>query len=126
VRGGPDDVRAGELCADAMRNAAAVAAGVAALFAPSKSGRAMPAAPATDVATDAPPASTEEALARLKLNAAELGELRRTHRSATLGAVASGTLTADAAMARVETVRSLEALARHAWRSAAHLTGTPE
>src|SRR5215831_17783426 len=75
---------AGQLCADAMRNAGAVAAGVAALFAPSKSGRAMPAAPATDVATDAPPVSTEEALARLKLNAAELGELRRTHRSATL------------------------------------------
>jgi len=126
VRGGPDDVRAGQLCADAMRNAAAIAAGIAMLFTPSKSGRATPAAPATDVATDAPAASTEEALARLKLNAAELSELRRTHRSATLGAVANGTLTADAAMARVETVRSVEALARHAWRSAAHLAGVAE
>jgi phosphate:Na+ symporter len=52
-----------------------------------------------------------------------LVELRRTHRSATLGAVANGTLTADAAIARVETVRIHEALAHHAWRSTAHLVG---
>jgi len=122
VRGGPDDMRAGQLCAEAMRNAAAIAAGVAVLFAPDKSGQAN-SAPATDAAPDATAASTAETLARLKLNATELGELRPAHRSATLGAVASGTLTAAEAMVRVETVRSLAALAHHAWRSAAHLIG---
>ena len=44
-------------------------------------------------------------------------------RYATLSAVAKGTLTADAAMACVDTLRSLEALAHHAWRAAAHLAG---
>jgi phosphate:Na+ symporter len=67
--------------------------------------------------------STVEALVQLEHYATELGALRRTHRSATLSAVANGTLTADAAIVRVDTVRSLEALAHHAWRSAAHLAG---
>ena len=40
--------------------------------------------------------------------------------------VANGTLTADAAIVRVDTVRSLEALAHHAWRSSAHLVGRGE
>jgi phosphate:Na+ symporter len=35
-------------------------------------------------------------------------------------------LTADAAMVRVDTLRSLQALAYHAWRSAAHLVGRRE
>jgi phosphate:Na+ symporter len=52
-----------------------------------------------------------------------LEQLQRTHRSATLGAVANGTLTADAAIVRVDTVRSLQALARHAWRATVHLVG---
>jgi phosphate:Na+ symporter len=52
-----------------------------------------------------------------------LETLQRTHRSATLGAVANGTLTADAAIVRVDTVRSLQALARHAWRSTMYLVG---
>jgi phosphate:Na+ symporter len=47
----------------------------------------------------------------------------RILRKATLGAVANGTLTSDAALLRVETARSLEALSHHAWRSAAHLAG---
>jgi phosphate:Na+ symporter len=48
---------------------------------------------------------------------------RRADRSATLGAVADGKLTTDAAITRVETVRGLEALAYHAWRSTLHLVG---
>jgi phosphate:Na+ symporter len=106
VGGGPDDVRAGGLCADAMRSAAAVAGEVAEPPDPTKSA----------IATDA-------ALVELERSATELSELRRSHRNATLGAVANGTLTADAAIVRVDTVRSLEALAHHAWRSAAHLVG---
>jgi phosphate:Na+ symporter len=67
--------------------------------------------------------STDEAIAELERCTTQLGEVLRTHRSATIGAVANGTLTADAAPLGVETVRSLEALSRHAWRSAAHLVG---
>jgi phosphate:Na+ symporter len=67
--------------------------------------------------------STDQAIAELERCATQLSEIRRTHRSATLGAVANGTLTADAAFVRVEAVRSLEALSHHAWRSAAHLVG---
>jgi phosphate:Na+ symporter len=33
-------------------------------------------------------------------------------------------MSADEAITRVDTVRRLEALARHAWRSAAHLVGS--
>jgi phosphate:Na+ symporter len=65
--------------------------------------------------------STEQALAQLKRYASALAELQPSHRGSTLGAVANGTLTANAAIVRGETVRSLEALAHHAWRSAAHL-----
>jgi phosphate:Na+ symporter len=102
VRGGPDDARAGQLCADAMRSAASVVGEVEAL-------------PGT--ASE----STEEALAQLKRCASELAELQPSHRRATLAAVANGTLTADAAILRVDTLRSLEELSHHAWRSAAHL-----
>jgi phosphate:Na+ symporter len=102
VRGGPDDARAGQLCAEAMRSAASVVGEVEAL-------------PGT--ASE----STEEALAQLKRCASELAELQPSHRRATLAAVANGTLTADAAILRVDTLRSLEELSHHAWRSAAHL-----
>src|SRR5581483_3667271 len=59
--------------------------------------------------------------AQLERCAAELSELRCAHRSATVGAVADGKLSTDAAITRVETVRGLEALAYHAWRSSLHL-----
>ena len=48
-----------------------------------------------------------------------LGTLRLAHRSAMLGKVATGELIADEAIARVDAVTRLEALERHAWRSAA-------
>jgi phosphate:Na+ symporter len=52
-----------------------------------------------------------------------LSELRRTHRSATLSEVAKGMLTAEEAIVRVDTVRNLEMLTNHAWRSTSHLVG---
>src|SRR5499427_9281225 len=124
VRGGQDDVRAGQLCVDAMRSAASVAGEVAVLIA--ELPQATPASRGAEAATGAAAVSTEEALAKLERCAMELGELRRTHRSATLAAVADGTLAAAAAIVRVETLRSLEALAHHAWRSSAHLVGRGE
>jgi phosphate:Na+ symporter len=108
-----------------MRRAASIAGEIAALpgDARSKPPHPAPEAPATDAAPNTPAASTQEPLKLLERCAKELGELRRTHRSATLSAVASGALTAGEAIVRVERVRSLDALAHHAWRSAAHLVG---
>src|SRR5262249_36738744 len=104
VTDAPEDARAAELCADAMRAAAALAGGVAALSADGG-------------------ISTEGTLAGLERCGQALGELRRTHRATTLGAVATGALTADEAITRVDAVRRLEALAYHAWRAAAYLAG---
>ena len=123
VRCGPDDARAGQLCADAMRSAASVAGEVEALPGITQSPRATPASRSINATSGAATVSTEEALAQLKRCASELAELQPSHRSATLGAVANGSLSADAAIVRVDTVRSLEALAHHAWRSVAHLVG---
>jgi phosphate:Na+ symporter len=117
VGNGPDDARAGALCADGMRSAISVAHEVTA------TPQGAPSSPDPGVISGKPAISIEEALGMLERCATELGDLRRAHRSATLSAVAGGTLAADAALVRVDTVRSLEALAYHAWRSAAHLVG---
>jgi phosphate:Na+ symporter len=121
--GGAEDIRAKELCAEAMRSAAAIAREVAAPPPADGSPQVMPISLGADAIAGPHAISTDEAIAELARCATELGEMKRTHRSATLGAVAEGTLAADAALVRVETVRSLEALSRHAWRSAAHLVG---
>ena len=127
--GGPEDMRAAEVCAEAMRGAALLAAAAAAL--PTSPGHAALIEPGgeSNRAFDsekellATGASTGQSLAQLEHCAKALGELRKTHRIATLSSVASGGLTADDAIARVDSVRRLEALAYHAWRSAAHLVG---
>jgi len=119
VRGGPDDVRAGQLCANAMRSAALVAGEVAAPHDIIQSRRVT--ALGADATSGAAEVSTEEALVQLERCATELQEMQRSYRSTTLGAVANGTLSTDAAIVRVDTLRSLEALAHHAWRSAAYL-----
>jgi phosphate:Na+ symporter len=117
VRTGPEAARAGELCADAMRIANSVADAVTALPGIDPSPSASPAA------SDAKAPSTDEAVVQLERCARELEKLQRIHRSATLGAVANGVLTAEAAIVRVDTLRSLQALAWHAWRSTLHLVG---
>jgi phosphate:Na+ symporter len=120
---GPEDARAAELCAEAMRCAASIADEVVA--APGDidenpiGARGGPPGSSEAGATLAPQAT----LARLQEAAKALGALRLTHRSATLSKVATGELTADEAIARVDQVARLEALARHAWRSAAYLAG---
>ena len=119
VRGGPDDVRAAQLCANAMRSAALVAGEVAAPHDIIQSRRVT--SLGADATSGAAEVSTEEALVQLERCATELQEMQRSYRSTTLGAVANGTLSTDAAIVRVDTLRSLEALAHHAWRSAAYL-----
>jgi phosphate:Na+ symporter len=126
MRDGPDDVRAGELCSAAMRSATAVAAEIVEPPDVAQSPRLELAPSGAAGVLGAAAMSTDKGLVELKRCATELGDLPRAHRSATLGAVANGTLTADAAMVRVDTVGSLEALAHHAWRSAAHLLGRTE
>ena len=121
--GGPEDARAAALCADAMQTAAAVAGEVAALPGAARIERPREALGSAAAAVGAPATPTEDAIARLERDAKELSELRRTHRAATLSAVANGALTAGDAIVRVDTVRTLEALTHHAWRSAAHLVG---
>jgi phosphate:Na+ symporter len=119
----PDDARAGQLCADAMRSATSVAVEVESPPGIGQTLRATPASPGSDPTSGGVAASSEEALVQLERSATQLKEMQRSYRSATLGAVANGTLSADAAIVHVDTVRSLEALAHHAWRSAAHLVG---
>jgi phosphate:Na+ symporter len=108
---GSEDVRAVSLCADAMRSAVVIAGEVGAL--PDDDDR---------VANGTP---TEQAVLQLEECAKALDELQRVHRKVTLSSVASGTLTADEAIARVDTVRRLEAIAHHAWRSAGYLVMYP-
>jgi phosphate:Na+ symporter len=112
TKGGSEDVRAVQLCAAAMQTAVLAVSDIAAEA--SLSGAAAPIE-----APDTPRARS--ALAKLEQSAKALQHLRRAHRSATLSAVGSGGLTAEEAMARVDTVRSLDALTHHAWRSTAHL-----
>jgi len=126
VHGGPDDVDAGRLCADAMRSAVAIAGEVAAPPRAAQSLQVTPAPRRVEITSGAAAVSTEKALAQLERSATELEELQRSHRRATLGAVANGRLTADAAIVRVDTLRGLQALAHHAWRSASHLVGRAE
>jgi phosphate:Na+ symporter len=103
-----EDVRAAELCTEAMRYAASIAAEVGTL--PDDAGRAAP--------LDVP----EPAMVRLEGCARTLGELQPAYRKVTLSAIAAGRVSADEAIARVDTFRWLVAIARHAWRSAAYLT----
>jgi phosphate:Na+ symporter len=123
VRDGPEDIRAGELCAEAMRSAAAIARGVATPPRVAGAPQVAPGPRGADAMAGPRAIPPDEAIAELERCTTQLCEALRIHRSATLGAVANGTLTVDAALLRVETIRSLEALSLHAWRSAAHLVG---
>jgi phosphate:Na+ symporter len=127
---GSDDRRAAELCAEAMRSAASLAGEVATL--PASFDHSDPVEfqrgrlRSFDTKKEYPATgrpSTEEDLDQLEHCAKALGELQKDHRRTTLSSVASGAVTADEALARVEAVRRLAALAHHAWRSAAHLVG---
>jgi phosphate:Na+ symporter len=118
VPSGSEDARAAELCAGAMRNAALIAGAVGAL--PDAAGqRALAETPQMETSIDE--GRTAQALSELEQCVRTLGELQLSHRKVTLSAVAGGGLSAEEALARVETVRRIEAMARHAWRSAAYL-----
>jgi phosphate:Na+ symporter len=118
--GGSDGVRAAELCTEAMRNAVLIATEVGVL--PNTPGLAAP----VELLEGKKVAAVNgvpngQAIAQLEHCAKTLRELQLAHRKLTLSSVAGGAVSADEAIARVDTVRRLEALARHAWRSATYL-----
>ncbi|MCC8975004.1 Na/Pi cotransporter family protein [Bradyrhizobium brasilense] len=119
--GGPEEIRAAELCMEAMRSAATIAQEVAGLPRTTDSPQVIEAELRADVGRRV--TSTDQALAELEHCTTQLRGVLSTHRSSTVGAVANATLTADTALTRVEAVRNIEALSHHAWRSAAHLVG---
>lgn len=120
---GSEDARAGALCADAMRSAVLIAGVVGALPGASDQAARVEAL-GGETAVGPAGAPTELVMAHLERRATTLAELRQAHRTATFSSVAAGAVSADEATARVDTIRRLEALARHAWRSAAHLVGS--
>jgi len=116
--GDPGGVRALTLCAEAMRSTALIAGAIT-----------EPASAHGQVASPElpePPSalSSTGVIIQLEHCAEELDDVQRSHRSATLSAAADGELTASEAMARVDAIRRLAALAHHAWRAAVHLTGS--
>jgi phosphate:Na+ symporter len=118
--GASADVRAAGLCAEAMQNAVVIADEVGAL--PDAHDQAGPVEELDGVKeVAAHGATTGQAMVQLENCANTLRELRGAHRKATLTSVAGGAVSADDAMARVDTVRRLDALTHHAWRSATHL-----
>jgi phosphate:Na+ symporter len=99
----PDDVRAAELCAEAMRSAVVVADEVVAR--PGTGNR----------------AAKDAAIAQLERCASMLHDLQQHHRTAVLASVASGAVGADEAATRIETVRRLADITRYAWLTAVNL-----
>ena len=118
VARGPEDTRAAKLCAEAMHNAVLIAGHVGALPDDPRAAPIETLDGKTEVAADAP---TEQAMIELEQCATTLHEMQDAHRKVTLSSVASGAVSVDEAMTRVDRVRRLTALAYHAWRSAAYL-----
>ncbi|MDR0779712.1 MAG: Na/Pi symporter [Pseudomonadales bacterium] len=119
IPSGIEDLRARELCVEAMQNALVIATAVGAV---------PPRAPKRKRGTPAPPKGlaahgplTEHAMIELEYCAHTLEELRKVHRETMLSSVGGGAMNADNALARVDAIRRLEALAYNAWRSSTHL-----
>jgi len=124
VHDGAEDVRATQLCADALKCAAEIAAHVAAapgsrLTDDAQRKTLSPTRLDAPIVGSAPP--MQETLLRLEQSAKDLHSLQKGHRVATLGAIASGSITASEAMASVDAVRRMDTITLHTWRSAAQL-----
>ena len=119
--GGAEAVRATQLCTDALTCAAGIAAEVAAVSdsRPQDDAQKKPSSlePLINESTN----PITETLLHLEQCAEDLHALQKDHRVATLGAIANGSMTASEAMAFVDTVRRLDAITHHAWRSASKL-----
>ncbi|MGA8585227.1 MAG: Na/Pi symporter [Roseiarcus sp.] len=121
---GPEELSAAILCARSMREATGAAAGLARSAGPGHAADDDLSGPPIALADDdAGPAADPggSRIASLERDAEALADLKAAHRRATLEMVASGKLTASAAIARVDAVALLNRLAHHAWRAVAHL-----
>jgi phosphate:Na+ symporter len=122
---GPEEARAGSLCAESMRDAAGAAARLAISAGPAHAADdalANKTASAPEKKSgDARAGPSDDATEKLERSAKALADLRVAHRQATLDMVASGKLSASQAIARVDAVALMSRLAHHAWRAIAHL-----
>ncbi len=112
-----DEQRAAALCVEAMRSAVAAVDDIA-----REKAFGAAAAPLEHLETP----TGRVALAKLEDSAKQLEQLKHAHRGPTLRKVGTGEINVEQAMGRIETVRRLESLARHAWRAVAHLLGEAE
>jgi phosphate:Na+ symporter len=115
---------AARLCAEALNCAAEIAANVAAApgsFLDDNAHRKPSSSQQLNAQITGSASRAQEVLLRLEQCAKDLHSLQKDHRVATLGAIANGSMTASEAMASVDTVRRLDAIAHHAWRSASQL-----
>lgn len=115
--GGPDDLRAAELCQQVLRWTQTIDDSITGESALSRHAVPIGWGISGDVGA---------ALAEIEGAAGALNALQRDHRAATLASVAPGQSTAAEALARIDTVRRLDRIAHHAWRAAAHLLGRNE
>jgi len=120
---GPEEVRAAALCAQSMRDAAGAAANLAIAAGPGHAADDELARTITGAKTSLAtrPQTGDGGTQSLERAAKALVDLRASHRAATLDMVASGTVTASQAIARVDAVALMSRLAHHAWRAVAHL-----
>lgn len=114
LTGTGQDTRTAELCVQAMHAAQTIGTSIV-----SESGLSAQAAPIGWVVSPAIGA----ALATMEQAAVELRIGQKSHRAATLAAVAPGQLTAADAFARIEAAGRLDRIAQQAWLAAAHLLG---
>jgi phosphate:Na+ symporter len=115
--GGPDDLRAAELCIKVMRWTQTIDESITSESA--LSGRAQPIGWSVSDEVRA-------ALAEVEAAATTLSTMQRTHRAVVLASVAPGQSTASDAFARIDAARRLDRITHHAWRAAAHLLGLGE
>ena len=116
--------QAAQLSADALKCAAEIAAHVAAAPGAPLDGEARrepSSSQSLDMQITGPAPPTQDVLLHLEQCAKDLRALQKDHRVSTLSAIANGSMTASEAMARVDTVRRLDAITHHAWRSASQL-----
>ena len=112
--GGPDDLRAAELCKQVMRWTQTIDESITGEFALSP--RAEPIGWSVS-------AEVSSALAEIESAAKALDAMLPKHRAAILASVATGQLTATEAFERIDAARRLDRIAYHSWRSATHLLG---
>lgn len=120
VHDGTEAIRTAQLCTEALKYTFEIAARVAA--APGiRPDDETSSSELSDTPIGDSPTRMQELLLRLEQCSRDLHLLQKDHRVVTLAAIANGSMTASDAMASIDAVRRLDAIAHHAWRSASQL-----